>query len=111
MKPMQEKFQTTAPARPESDAGWVSPTSIKRPQEHLCLPGEMIEEPTMSGMPLSVAGKTDVSNEGLSQRAMKKGYAKNPMGMTDDLYTGEHADQFYGDAGGFCERNNYLDRA
>jgi hypothetical protein len=32
------------------------------------------------------------------------------MGMTDDLYTGEHCDHFYGDADGFVERNNYLDR-
>jgi hypothetical protein len=38
------------------------------------------------------------------------------MNGTDDLYTGEHVDQFYGEAVdedgkvGFAERNNYLDR-
>jgi hypothetical protein len=57
-------------------------------------------------MPLVQAGSTDPT--GVS--GLDKGYDRKDMKGTDDLYTGEHADLFYGDAGGFVERNNYLDR-
>jgi len=60
-------------------------------------------------MPLSVAGESDVSKDA-NPGAFDKGFTKRDMKGTDDQYTGEHVDQFYGDAGGFVERNNYMDR-
>jgi hypothetical protein len=56
-----------------------------------------------------LAGSTDVSNMSKIE-ALRKGFTKAEMKGTDDQYTGEHCDLFYGDAGGFVERNNYLDR-
>jgi hypothetical protein len=61
-------------------------------------------------MPLSLAGATDVSSKVVEQGSIDKGFARLEMKGTDDQYTGEHVDHFYGDAGGFVERNNYLDR-
>lgn len=112
MEPIQEKFQTTAPFKEETATGdgWVEPTYNSRRQEKLCMPSTEIEEPTVNSMPMSIAGASDVSRGTTYKNSMKQGFEKNPMGMTDDLYTGEHADHFYGDAGGFVERNNYLDR-
>lgn len=120
MKPMlQEKFQITVPPKQsgkDSPDSWatVESTMVKHPQDYLCLPTLSIEAPVLAnhgGMPLSIAGTTDVSGKQADLKAQHEGYSLGDMGMTDDLYTGEHVDLFYGDAGGFVERNNYLDRA
>lgn len=60
------------------------------------------------------AGETDVSNS-VNGAMLKKGYQRQEMSGTDDLYTNEHVEEFYGEATvdgetGFLERNNYLDR-
>ena len=62
-------------------------------------------------MPKDLAGSTDVSSAPVQPKALKDGFARLDMKGTDDLYTGEHTDLFYDDVGGFCERNNYLDRS
>jgi hypothetical protein len=63
----------------------------------------------MHQMPLSMAGETDVSKD-TNPESFREGFKRVDMKGTDDLYTGEHTDLWYGDAGGFVERNNYLDR-
>jgi len=69
--------------------------------------------------PFVMAGETDVSGD-TNPGAMEYGFTRREMKSTDDQYTGEHMDHFYGiahgtdDTGqpteGFVERNNYLDR-
>jgi hypothetical protein len=75
--------------------------------------------PENGGMDLVTAAETDVSKV-QSPKALKNGFTLHGMKSTDDQYTGENMDHFYGeaigddDAGnrveGFVERNNYLDR-
>jgi hypothetical protein len=60
-------------------------------------------------MPLVMSGESDVSKD-TNDTSFSKGFTRRDMAGTDDQYTGEHMDLFYGDAGGFVERNNYLDR-
>ena len=60
-------------------------------------------------MPLVISGQSDVSQD-TNPESLERGFKKREMKGTDDQYTGEHMDHFYGDAGGFVERNNYLDR-
>jgi len=60
--------------------------------------------------PLSMAGNSDVSKDA-SPEAFREGFRRVDMKGTDDLYTGEHTDLWYGDVDGFIERNNYLDRS
>lgn len=118
MHPLQEKFQIMVPNKGEGDEGpWVSDSSARhtRPVDTSCMndlpPGMGIDQENsdIRNMPLSLAGRTDVSDH-MNQKAIDDGFAKLPMKGCDDQYTGEHVDHFYGDAGGFVERNNYLDR-
>ncbi|MBA0086150.1 MAG: hypothetical protein HRJ53_14275 [Acidobacteria bacterium Pan2503] len=87
------------------------------------IPPTEIREPCHeeSGFPLSRrAGESDVSGYIARAEALRDGFTHCPMVATDDQYTGQHADLFYGtpigknDAGdvyeSFAERNNYLDR-
>lgn len=72
------------------------------------------------GMRMSTAGDTDQSKQVMTRNALRDGFTYIGMSGTDDQYTGENMDHFYGeavgndDAGnrvtGFVERNNYLDR-
>lgn len=57
---------------------------------------------------------TQVTND-LTAESVRKGFDRKPMSPTDDMYTNEHVDAFYGEGKsdgdvGFMERNNYLDR-
>ena len=127
--PLQEKFQTILPGKveagePWADAAsqrdlrgmdpWVNPTADAvdgRKFNHLP-PGHDIGNQCHSpqeNMPLSMSGQTDVSRD-TNPESFERGFTKRRMNGTDDQYTGEHVDHFYGDAGGFIERNNYLDR-
>ena len=136
MKPLQEKFQVMAPSREKAEDGdkWVPQTSARAPQVFRnddwrqssaadvdarqfedMPPGMEIDQGMLTslinGMPLSMAGSTDVT-ACVTPGALHpdKGFTKHDMKGTDDCYTGEHVDHFYGDSGGFVERNNYLDR-
>jgi hypothetical protein len=60
-------------------------------------------------MPLVMSGESDVSKD-TNPESFREGFKRVDMKGTDDLYTGEHTDLWYSDVGGFCERNNYLDR-
>lgn len=116
MHPLQEKFQTILPGKEEAGEPWASAASARRPPPNEACnelpPGMDIGDQYQSeqnSMPLSLAGRTDVS-DGMQAAALEGGYTKLAMNGSDDQYTGEHVDHFYGDAGGFAERNNYLDR-
>jgi hypothetical protein len=128
---LQEKFQVIFPTKANSDnpGPWKSFESARdtRGAEEWCnerscdvdmrqfnkAPAGMdIGEQDLSEqnpMPLSLAGASDVSRD-TNATALRQGFVKKDMGGADDCYTGEHIDQFYGDSGGFAERNNYLDR-
>jgi hypothetical protein len=61
-----------------------------------------------------LAGSTDVSNS-VDAAMLKKGFQRQHLEPSDEMYTNEHTEEFYGDATvdgktGFLERNNYLDR-
>ena len=64
----------------------------------------------IENMPLAIGGRNDVSGKLEAPDSMDRGFTRLEMKGTDDQYTGEHVDHFYGDAGGYVERNNYLDR-
>lgn len=123
---LQEKFQITIPAKeqqPKRSEKWEDWCNVKTSEANRdkhgvapvktwdrlnIIPGVNIDDQVTTNMPLSMAGKTDVSDHVSGN--FEKGYSKLEMKGTDDQYTGEHTDLFYGDAGGFVERNNYMDR-
>ena len=139
MSGLQEKFQVILPPAPNEDDGteWKTFESQRNTGEagqvhvnnqfadeevdgkfNLIPPGMDINDQVraeINNMPLNMAGSSDVSAD-TNLQAFDKGFTRRPMNGTDDLYTGEHVDQFYGEAidedgkVGFCERNNYLDR-
>ena len=118
MKPLQEKFQIMVPGKPEGEEGWASFESARQSQGNVCAENRMPpgmemanqDDTEQNSMPLSLSGRSDVSAHMASRKALEDGFSKLPMKGCDDQYTGEHVDHFYGDAGGFVERNNYLDR-
>jgi len=65
-------------------------------------------------MPFSMGGATDVSRD-YNAAAVRDGFQRKGMLTTDDEYTNEHTDTFYGEVDvdgdvGFAERGNLLDR-
>ena len=122
----QEKFQTIQTEPKSANDEWVDFSSVRRvngtPSGKTAMfnalpPGADIDDQAVAeirGMPESLAGETDVSADTNSQ-SMAHGYRRLAMRPTDDMYTNEHCDAFYGEAKvdgdvGFCERNNMLDR-
>ena len=142
---LQEKFQiTTPPKNDESrdtrwDASLLQGPTVRnvgdsglRHRNNLTAEGEVFGSAKFQALPpgmdignqlrfnqpqmrLSAAGETDVSAD-TNAESMMKGFTRRDMKATDDQYTGEHMDHFYGEAVdelgnvGFAERNNYLDR-
>jgi len=119
---LAEKFQITIPAKDEDGEEWASFKSARNVD---CVP-----DPGMgtkfNRMPVSqiackydfvqgFGGNTDVTGD-VEPSSLIKGYKRREMKGTDDQYSGEHVDLFYGEAVdekgnvGFAERNNYLDR-
>lgn len=122
----QEKFQTIQPEGKPEDHDWVDFKSARRvngtPSGKSAMfnalpPGMNVEDQAVAEFhdtPESLAGQTDVSNN-VYPSNLHRGYSKLNMRPTDDMYTNEHCDAFYGEAKvdgdvGFCERNNMLDR-
>ena len=110
----EERFQVTYPPKDEAGEPWVWPTPrqlypVRNTNE---LPTIGIDEPVMrkDQMRLVTSSETDVSKQ-TGAKAFTEGFTKHKLSNTDDMYTGEHTDQFYSDSGGFVERNNYLDRS
>ena len=128
MTPLQEKFQVIVPAKPEAGESWVTADSQRYlggqmgwcpaaaddtdPRKfNLMPPGMELKNQWRTDQPNipMTMGERDVSHD-VNPEAWREGFTKRKMRGSDDAYTGEHVDHFYGDAGGFCERNNYLDR-
>jgi hypothetical protein len=95
-----------------SDADFDAPVTNRLP------PGMWIDNqaPSMGHQipDVGFAGATDVSNS-VDQAMLKKGFQRQNLHPSDEMYTNEHTEEFYGDATvdgktGFLERNNYLDR-
>ena len=129
---LAEKFQITVPYKEESvppEDAWTSQDSVRHNcteyvPEHgekfnVLPPGMDItnsrnspDDFTYSAM----AGASDVSPGARDVDRINKGFVRPDMKGTDDQYSGEHVDLFYGEAVdekgnvGFVERNNYLDR-
>jgi hypothetical protein len=80
-------------------------------------PGSDVTDQEMADlrqMPLVTSGTSDVSMD-TNPQSMKHGYKRLDMKPTDDTWTNEHVDAFYGEGKsdglvGFLERNNMLDR-
>jgi hypothetical protein len=92
-------------------------------QRRNIIPPTEIREPCIENHQISlsrIAGETDVSDYVATAQSLKDGFTHCPMVATDDQYTGQHVDLFYGtprgsndahdEYDGFVERNNYLDR-
>lgn len=138
---VQEKFQVR-PAQPhsEEEAGWVSQKApnVKKDirgrvgraggdQASKAMnnaefvqslpPGQDLEDQEFTDQrqfKISMGGTTDVSKD-YNETAVKQGFTRKKLATTDDEYTGEHADIFYGEITvdgdtGFVERANLLDR-
>jgi hypothetical protein len=136
---LQEKFQVILPPKPGEDDGteWKSFESQRKTFQsgevhvnnrtadeevggkfNFGPPGmDISDQPRVqiNNMPFVMAGSTDFSAD-TNLQSFDKGFKRQEMKGTDDQYTGEHVDQFYGEAvdekgnAGFVERNNYLDR-
>ncbi len=118
---LQEKFQVEFPEKPGNHQ-WVEPSSARRskssPEYLNCLPpGDNISDQQLidnPAIPRVMSGQTDVSQD-WNESAVKNGYKRFDVKPTDDAYTAEHVDTFYGEAKsgsdvGFVERGNLLDR-
>lgn len=119
---LQEKFQTTAERPKKANSDWVDPSTARRaksaPEYFNCLPpGQDIGEQQLIDnppIPRVMSGQTDVTKD-WNESAVSKGYKRFDVKPTDDAYTAEHVDTFYGEAKsdgdtGFAERGNLLDR-
>ena len=130
-KSLQEKLQVTVPPKADRTVGWADASTAidkrkfvnddwrERTPEDVDVrtfnempPGMEIDQDLVEksgGFPFVMSGSSDVSKD-TNATSFAKGYKRAEMKGTDDQYTDEHTDLFYGDAGGFVERNNYLDR-
>ena len=138
---LQEKFQITVPYTKKDenkgDEEWCDVNSARKPgtlghspknnktvEEMVVFKTNMLppgmEIANQGGIELDhfafdLAGTTDVAQD-TNLSSLRDGFTRRQMKGTDDQYTGEHMDHFYGEAvgddgnPGFVERNNYLDR-
>jgi hypothetical protein len=132
MSSLAEKFQITIPYKEEAceDANWTSFQSQRSTESNLSpelgtkfnrLPTTGLEAPCADFVQ-GWGGNTDVSSTEVkgesinNPKCLARGFVRREMGATDDQYSGEGMDLFYGDVidekgrMSFVERNNYLDR-
>jgi hypothetical protein len=106
----QEKFQTIMPYKAETTESWTTERNVSaKGQARNKMPVGMDIGSVDCNMPLTLAGVADVSGD-TNPEALRNGFTRRDLGNCEDQFTGEHIDLFYGDSGGFAERNNYLDR-
>ena len=109
MDSMTERFQVTLPV-PKSDPDhFVMPSQARKSSggaRNQMPVGDMIEGADLTLVQAGIGDVTEINHA----TGLRDGFQVLPMGGADDMYTGEHVDHFYGDVGGFVERNNYLDR-
>lgn len=119
---LQEKFQVTAERPKKSSTEWVTPESARRSKSapemlNALPPGDNIGDQALidnPALPRVMSGETDVTKD-WNEPAVRNGYKRFDVKPTDDAYTAEHVDTFYGEAvsdgeTGFAERGNLLDR-
>jgi len=135
---VQEKFQVRMPQNHnDEESGWISDKQARAKKNtpgaedinpnhnrqssgafyNSLPPGMDVEDQEMTDQrrfATVVSGESDVSKD-FNEGAIKKGYTRRKMLTTDDEYTNEHTDIFYGEANvdgevGFVERGNMLDR-
>ena len=128
---LAEKFQITVPysqsGNGEKDGSWATTDAVRvntgNPQPHHgekfnMMPVGYDATSEKDAFVQGFGGDTDVTGQTTDLRGetLVKGYKRRDMKATDDQYSGEHCDHFYGEAVdekgqvGFAERNNYLDR-
>lgn len=133
---LKEKFQITLPGKETGNEPWATLESAQTKKNEYAynnstsaqeVGGRFNEMPTGMDITNQFGGQNEKMGYSLNgdttdvtsfspEKSFKKGYFKKPMKGTDDQYTGEHIDLFYGEAYGddgevgFLERNNYLDR-
>lgn len=119
---LAEKFQITVAPKAAPPDKWVSADS-QRPESNLpfghdrfnVMPVGYDATNSRDNFVNGFGGDTDVSGD-VQPKSLTAGYHRLDMKATDDQYSGENVDLFYGDATdelgntGFTERNNYLDR-
>lgn len=139
-KIMQEKFQEEFPIKPDDGNNyWASDKSARVKKG---IPGSEFSKASSAGVMYNtlpqgmdiedqeaadireqrdvMPGESDVSYDCLTPGATRRGFFRKRMLPTDDLYTNEHVDMFYGEIRvevedgemetGFLERGNMLDR-
>lgn len=131
---LREKFQITLPGAENGNEPWASFDSVRTTKGEGPYNNSMSAQQTdgkfneippgmditnqhadIHDMPYFLDGNNDATKN--DKDYLRKGYTRAKMTGTDDQYTGEHIDLFYGIAygdteqeQGFLERNNYLDR-
>lgn len=117
---IQEKFQVQFEP-PSTDNQWASAASARRASGAKNLnampPGQNIDDQPLANTRTptrTMAAEGDVTKT-WTREAVKNGFTRYNVKPTDDSYTGEHTDTFYGEAvsdgeTGFAERGNLLDR-
>lgn len=133
-KIVQEKFQEEFPQKPEGiETGRWQDDKTARVRKgnpagngvmfNSLPPGMDIEDQENADIrqqAFSMGGHTDVSHDDPGPGTTTRGFHRKKMRPTDDLYTNEHIDMFYGEIRvevedgefetGFLERGNMLDR-
>jgi len=133
-KIVQEKFQEEFPVKPDDGSNyWASDKSVRvkkgTPNQgegamlNSLPPGMDIDDQELADIRhqgITMSGATDVSYDCPGPGSTRRGYHRKRMKPTDDLYTNEHIDLFYGEVTvevegnemetGFLERGNMLDR-
>ena len=110
-KIVQEKFQEEFPVKPDDGSNyWASDKSARvkkgAPNKgegamfNSLPPGMDIEDQELADIRhqgLTMSGTTDVSYDCPGPGSTHRGFHRKRMKPTDDLYTNEHVDLFYGE--------------
>lgn len=121
---LAEKFQITVPYKETGGEPWADVKTVRthkgvtQPEDgnkfnHMPIGYDGAADET--GFVHGFGGDTDVSKV-ITNKSLRTGFHRADMKGTDDQYSGEHMDLYYGEAVdeagnvGFVERNNYLDR-
>lgn len=135
-KIVQEKFEVHSEPAGDGPEGWVSDKSARDTNGlttrntgsgryqgrsgYNCLPpGSNIEDQECRDIPpepkAGGLGSGTQATDDVNATSLRQGFDRKRMRPTDDMYTNEHNDAFYGSAKvdgveGYVERNNMLDR-
>src|SRR5574342_966542 len=102
MSGLQEKFQVILPPQPDEDDGtnWKTFESQRRTdpvKENLNEMPPNMQLQNQNAVTRNLAGSSDFSAD-TNVEALGNGFTRRAMNSSDDQYTGEHVDHFYGEA-------------